>query len=90
MDRTTLLNFINRIVRSPNSQQASMALEQLAEILKTHGETESCDLVKRTRESLGELSVTQKQIDERDIALAWERLLDRRRREAEARNYGRC
>ena len=96
MTDVELLEYIRRIVRDGPERKARHILTELREILERMSTPkEQIDLVNMTILSLPEAMQEARKADgrpltERDLQIAARRAEERRRREAELHDYGRC
>lgn len=92
MNQSTVIAFIQRIIKSGNPQQSALALQQLAEILRTQGDLMFAKLAENAADSVSELRSLpwNAVITPEEIRIAHQRAEDRRRYEEEAQRRGRC
>lgn len=94
MEKDVLLRFIDRILKSQNTEKIRHSLEQLIYILENQGTDEKLvDLIIVMMDALPEmreLSDTILPVTYRDIEVGLKRAEERMRREEEARRMGRC
>ena len=93
MDKKTLLIFAKRIFNSGSREKAVLSLRELKRLLIVQGAPETyVTLIEEMVDSAQEMQTIANKpvLTEQDVQIAHARTLDRRRREEEARHYGRC
>lgn len=93
MDRETLLLFVEKIVHSGSREKAAISIKVLKKMLEEQGASESdIALIDKVCYCLPELYDMHDDcfLTEKDIEIAERRATVRKRREEEARLFGRC
>ncbi len=93
MDKNKLLQFINRILENADEDKAYQVLNQLRALMREQGQpSELIHLVENATNAAPEVTELRKNgiLDEKDIAIAYERARERKEREEAASRYGRC
>ena len=94
MTKDSLLRFIKRIMEKGSQEKSGIALYQLREILdQQQADKDMIILIDNVLMSVPEVKETAKKKDsltEEDLKIAFNRALERRRREAELSRQGRC
>lgn len=93
MTRDSLLHFMKRILEKGSPEKSKESLQQLKEILEMqNAEMELIGLVESTLVSIPEAKELAKKdnLSEANLAIAFRRAAERRRREEELANRGRC
>lgn len=92
MDKETLIIFIKRLLEGSQAK-ASLSLCQLRQILETQGaDPQMIKIVSDTIKSIPEAKIAARssKFNEEELMIAIARAEDRRRREAEMADRGRC
>ena len=93
MTRDSLLKFLKRILEKGSAEKTAESLRQLKKILETQNAgIEMIKLVESTLASIPEAKETavNDSFSEKDLQIAFRRAAERRRREEELANRGRC
>ncbi len=93
MTKDSLILFMKRILENGSESKSCISLNQLKEILETQNADKALvDLVRQTLLSLPEAKAAAKEstFSEESLQIAIRRTKERKRREAEMANRGRC